>query len=570
MEYSRINFSSAPTTTAIQKQHEADHAAVKQFQHLVRHAADGDVALDAITEEVIDAAVFSFFSGRDNSTKHNVSIMMDIDFPGSNRWNCRIASGGWKRVCMNIVTNALKYTNRGYIHIGLQTTLVPNSEHQLAAVLTVSDTGRGMSKEFLKNHLFRAFSQEDDLAAGIGLGMNLVAKIVHTFGGKIDVQSEQGVGTRVTVYMPLQQSDLCSGAGVSPSPKSRLRHFGGKSVCIVDDLGANGRHPAMTPSSGDAIKAKAHSLLSATVSKACGQLGLNTCRASPSKSYNTHLNIIAEDDLVEVLQDSQGKDLASSFGRKPLVVICESSRSERRLRKAQTAVVPGQVVEYLAQPCGPVKLEKAIASCLARQQNITGIHAVNGHAKENIRPTNDYFTNGATNEETCRPEVNAPIITRLPSRTAAPSPKDPSPKGELVLLLVDDNPINLQLLRTYAAKHNLPRHVASNGLEAVQVYKEAHISGPTVSCPGRPNVIMMDINMPILDGYEATRRIREYEQECGLVPATVIALTGLGSADAQREAYTCGFDLFLTKPVQLKKLTALLDGLKKDRGSSCG
>ena len=73
----------------------------------------------------------------------------------------------------------------------------------------------------------------------------------------------------------------------------------------------------------------------------------------------------------------------------------------------------------------------------------------------------------------------------------------------------------------------------------------------------------MDINMPILNGFEATRMIRAFEQQHGLRPAHIIALTGLGSASAQQEAYSSGVDLFLTKPVRLKELTKLLVEIQK-------
>jgi CheY-like chemotaxis protein len=75
----------------------------------------------------------------------------------------------------------------------------------------------------------------------------------------------------------------------------------------------------------------------------------------------------------------------------------------------------------------------------------------------------------------------------------------------------------------------------------------------------------MDINMPILNGFEASRQIRGFEQQRGLPPATIIALTGLGSASAQQEAFSSGVDLFLTKPVRLKELTKILEGVKKGK-----
>lgn len=65
--------------------------------------------------------------------------------------------------------------------------------------------------------------------------------------------------------------------------------------------------------------------------------------------------------------------------------------------------------------------------------------------------------------------------------------------------------------------------------------------------------------MPIMSGFEAARHIRSFERKHSInPPVTIIALTGLGSADALREAYQCGINLYLTKPVRLKELTRLL------------
>lgn len=65
--------------------------------------------------------------------------------------------------------------------------------------------------------------------------------------------------------------------------------------------------------------------------------------------------------------------------------------------------------------------------------------------------------------------------------------------------------------------------------------------------------------MPVMDGLEATRHIRSYEQQNGWDPAFVIALTGLGSAKTQQEAFASGVDLFLTKPVPLKEIGRILE-----------
>lgn len=116
-------------------------------------------------------------------------------------------------------------------------------------------------------------------------------------------------------------------------------------------------------------------------------------------------------------------------------------------------------------------------------------------------------------------------------------------------LLVDDNPINLKILITYMKKLRLPYRTATNGQQAVDLFREGN---------GLYKCVFMDISMPVMDGFEATRHIRSTEMEKGLHRCTIFALTGLASADAQQEAFTSGIDLFLTKPVKLAELSQIL------------
>ena len=135
-----------------------------------------------------------------------------------------------------------------------------------------------------------------------------------------------------------------------------------------------------------------------------------------------------------------------------------------------------------------------------------------------------------------------------------PSPDSPNiPTTDPYFLLVDDNPINLRMLKTYMIKQKRPYVLATNGQEAVDEYAKAHAE---CSC------ILMDISMPIMDGLEATRRIRAFEKSHKFQPATIIALTGLASDEAQQEAFASGIDLFLTKPVKLKELGSILSSRK--------
>jgi len=130
------------------------------------------------------------------------------------------------------------------------------------------------------------------------------------------------------------------------------------------------------------------------------------------------------------------------------------------------------------------------------------------------------------------------------------------------VLLVDDNSINLQLLVMFMKKHKLPYQEATNGQEALDKYIE-YASGD----PNKPRLdfVLMDISMPVMNGLEATRRIREFEIEQGIEKATIIALTGLASAEAQADAESSGVDIYMAKPVKFQTLRPLLVTKKPEK-----
>jgi CheY-like chemotaxis protein len=90
---------------------------------------------------------------------------------------------------------------------------------------------------------------------------------------------------------------------------------------------------------------------------------------------------------------------------------------------------------------------------------------------------------------------------------------------------------------------------AADGLEAVERFQEN---------PDEFSCILMDISMPRMDGIEATKQIRAFENKEDREPVVILALTGLASASAQQEAYASGVDMFLSKPVKLKELSSIL------------
>ena len=145
----------------------------------------------------------------------------------------------------------------------------------------------------------------------------------------------------------------------------------------------------------------------------------------------------------------------------------------------------------------------------------------------------------------------------IPASNASPE-KRAREKRAPRLLLVDDNKINLRLLETFMRKRKYDFvDSAENGQLAVEA---------AISQDEGYDIIFMDISMPIMNGFEATRAIRKIEEEArkrhgesASPPAMIIALTGLASARDQTEAFTSGVDLFMTKPVSFKEVGRLLD-----------
>ncbi|KEF52494.1 uncharacterized protein A1O9_11336 [Exophiala aquamarina CBS 119918] len=116
-------------------------------------------------------------------------------------------------------------------------------------------------------------------------------------------------------------------------------------------------------------------------------------------------------------------------------------------------------------------------------------------------------------------------------------------------LLVDDNAINLKVLRMYCEKRGIPYLLATNGQEAIDQFNAA-----SESKANRINLVLMDLQMPICGGLEACTSIRAIEAEKSLPPSTVFMVTGQDSPSDRSLSLEAGSDEFLVKPVSLKLL----------------
>jgi signal transduction histidine kinase len=154
-------------------------------------------------------ATLNAIVGHESLEQSEVAVIVDVDI---HNYHFITQPGAFRRVIMNLLGNALKYTSHGYVRITLEATemedlhtggeTIPRS----MVTVTVTDTGRGISADFLRSKLFTPFAQENSLSSGTGLGLSIVRSIVALLEGQITIDSELGRGTRKLLSAPY--SDL--------------------------------------------------------------------------------------------------------------------------------------------------------------------------------------------------------------------------------------------------------------------------------------------------------------------------------------------------------------------------
>ncbi|KAG9245685.1 hypothetical protein BJ878DRAFT_338818 [Calycina marina] len=505
-----------------------------------------------------------------------ITIIMDIKYRSN--WTYKIDSGAWRRILLNLFGNSLKYTSKGFVKVSLdvdQESTLRGKKTKSVLVLMVKDSGKGISKGFLKNHLFKPFTQEDSLAVGAGLGLSIVRHIVQDLGGDINVSSEPGVGTEVTVRLPLNASSAQARGlldfldDILPLSKGRMFSLIGFdrypdiSEAPTGILSADVEGAMLLKSSMHTMLTDWFGLQPATPCGNSEKSKIDVVFVMEAGFANLH------DKLVSCSQQP-------SDSRAPLAIVLCSTWPPVMTAKSYGTLE----VMYVPQPYGPHKFARALHQAFTSKETPESVIPVNN---ESYVPNTPNKYPSLQSQTTPRPHLSRTQDSGyeyLSPASENPTPLSPGPptsflgppdfdrqisidtsiiQGDgLRVLLVEDNEINLKLLVAYMRKLKLRHETAVNGLEALNIYKEAK---------GCFDIVFMDISMPIMDGIESTRHIRRFEREQGLDPVSLIALTGAANPNTRQEAFSSGVDLFLTKPVPMKSLKVMLDELKESR---CG
>ena len=229
----------------------------------------------------------------------------------------------------------MKYTDSGWVRVHLQAEDLPlgqdsGDKRKSKLTFTVSDSGRGISREFLRTKLFTPFSQEDTLASGTGLGMSIVQQIVLLLGGDIDVKSQVDVGTAVTVSFVLEwppeamealDDNLCQ----PELPFAQLRgHTVGKTICLI---GFNSGQPLPSTecNAPPLTPAELHDTLAflreSLARYAKEWFGMHVVSGNLSTKGADILLANESDDLVRYLEEKQ---TTAAGQRTPLIVLCSN------------------------------------------------------------------------------------------------------------------------------------------------------------------------------------------------------------------------------------------------------
>lgn len=482
----------------------------------------------------------------DGKESGNISIIISID--PSSAWLFYIQAGAIRRIIMNLFGNALKYTTRGSIFVGLTQEISTTARGKTERVvkLVVQDTGKGISTDYLQHRLYQPFSQEDELASGTGLGLSLVKAIVSRVRGRISVESQVGVGTKFTVKLPLERASRLAGHIAADQPPDDKDDFWKQRQALrglrVKCIGFGPDKPSGSlPSERGVVESMCRDWL-------CLDLVASDSLDSSS--------LVVPDVVIwsgDALPDSLER--IPWLRQSPNVVVCQNAASSYQRFIAHQPDAEGGAFEFISQPLGPRKLAKAIHLAYSRWMGLPKrpsqprpAKLARSHSSSIVLPTEARISLPPAESTTdAVPALTMPFSEAAESDDVTPQPQGSSANDKL--LLVDDNHINMSVLSAYVTKLGLRFETAYNGKEAVEAYKEGS---------GLFAAVLMDISMPVMNGFEATREIRAHEHTTKSSRVAILALTGLASENAQREALESGVDIFLTKPVRLKALREAL------------
>lgn len=381
-----------------------------------------------------------------------------------------------RQIVVNLVGNAIKFTQNGYVHLSIDWVSTGASGCRLH--VEVQDTGVGISAEN-QARLFQQFYQADPSVArefgGSGLGLSLVKNLVELMQGTMGFSSEPGKGSMFWVDLEFALTEA--------SAEKQAEEDLAEGLLLVTDNSLQARALAQSGQLVGRRVATVNTLADAAQWLECGGKAAGVILDFPQTTIDRLLWI----DFVKLM----------GMRGIPCAVLLGSEGSRRLLSKGISEIFSAMYVK----PMTPLQIKDAFS----------GIGPVG--------PLCAGFANAAS--------------------------------SKLNLLIVDDSELNLKVLDGILSRKQANITKAKNGLEALSFLLQFGHGF---------DAVVMDVQMPLMDGLEATRELRKQPFNSDL---PVIGLTGEVSAEDEKRALEAGMNAVLHKPLQPEDLMVLLSKLVK-------
>ncbi|HEU5429450.1 MAG TPA: ATP-binding protein, partial [Actinocrinis sp.] len=450
-----------------------------------------------------------------------------------------------RQVLRNLLSNAVKFTEAGSVELSIE----PAAEQELppaarrngpALAFRVRDSGIGIPEQQLET-IFGAFQQADGTTSrkygGTGLGLSISREIAQLLGGAITAHSTVGEGSTFTLYLPVAHPDWASLAlQATAEPTSGP-------VSVVEPAVARGRNGDRQHGAGG--------------SSGTGAAAVTSSPQGPDGSPATGARrlLVIEDrprGLLSLVAESAVADLA---GSRPLLDV----RGPVQIRTAVGAQDAAAALATEPYHCVVLELDMAdegAARFLQARSDDPALHAIPVLAHHNRRldpeqelliqehaqayplellPSLDELRERIALHLTAERPADVVPLARADSRQPEPPESDGRLAGRTVLV-VDDDARNVFALTGMLEFHGMRVLNAENGVKGIEVLRHE----PSIE------LILMDVMMPEMDGYEATARIRSMPERAGL---PIIAVTAKAMQGDREKSLAAGASDYVTKPV---------------------
>ncbi|MEZ8691038.1 response regulator [Vibrio splendidus] len=432
-----------------------------------------------------------------------------------------------RQVLNNLVSNAIKFTEHGHVTLSLRLEEVIEPEQKLRVKFEVTDSGIGIAEDKQKS-VFDKFQQADGsttrIYGGTGLGLTICEKIVTLMGSKLELTSVVGKGS--TFYFT---ADFDPSLDVDESNID----FNKVSVLLVDDSQLNMR---ITSTQLQSFGVKSECCETAT--QALELVSESVAKSSP-------YDLVLIDKVMPSVDGFQlARSLVERFGSEcpKLVMISADPRKQDEARAKQVGFVA-----YIARPYQDNQLKWTLSEVLARAADTSNFTYSNrGEVAFKDNEPVPLTKPASSAEATPTVSVKTRKVDKQDPIQAESKPVAVAGEFSGTVLVVEDSRVNQQVAKMMLKKLGFEVDIADNGEIGVEKFQANEYE-----------MIFMDCQMPVLDGFEATKQIRALEEGS----SQHIPIVALTANVVQRDKHLCfdvGMDEFLPKPVNQGKLREIV------------